>query len=154
MKKRIYIDLDDTIADFADAIKAKHSVVDNFTVYHMYEEGFFENLKPIEGSLSGVRALIRLGYDVQILTQPLAESAHSYSEKVKWVGIHFPDLIDKVNMTQDKGLFIGDYLIDDNAEKWRSKFEANGGMFVHFGHGEFSDWHKIVCYFSRLQATK
>lgn len=144
LKNLIYIDLDDTVANFTN-----HSVFDNgFDVSHMYEPQFFLNLKPIDGALVGVRALIRMGYDVHILSQPVAESAHSYSEKVQWIGKHFPELINKIHLTQDKGLFKGDYLIDDNYPKWKDKFEANGGEFVHFdfikNHKE--EWRRIVEY--------
>lgn len=127
-KKIIYIDMDDTIADFVGADVFKNG----FDVALMYEPGFFLSLKPIEGALVAVRQIIRMGYEVQILSQPVAESAHSYSEKAQWIGIHFPELINKINLTQDKGLFKGDYLIDDNAVKWQNKFEANGGRFIHF----------------------
>lgn len=153
MGKRIYVDLDDTIADFKGSEALIGKPFNNFGVHPMYEPGFFFNLKPIKGSLSGVRALIRLGYDVHILTQPLAESAHSYSEKVQWVGLHFPDLVNKIHMTQDKGLFIGDYLIDDNAEKWKAKFEANGGTFIHIFGAEFFSWEYIVEYFQKKSAA-
>lgn len=147
MKKVIYIDMDDTIADFWGHPAFKGMEPTEFAVSAMFEPGFFENLEPIKGAHAGVRALIRLGYDVQILTQPVAESAHSYSEKVKWIGKHFPDLIFKINMTQDKGLFKGDYLIDDNWKKWKVKFERNGGKFVHFDHHRPNYWDFIVDYF-------
>lgn len=147
MLKRIYIDLDDTIADFKGSKALVGKPFTNVGVCPMYEHGFFLDLDPVEGALSGVRTLIRMGYDVHILTQPLAESAHSYSEKAKWVGLHFPELVAKVHMTQDKGLFVGDYLIDDNANKWRQKFEANGGKFVHYGSPEFPNWEQVVKFF-------
>lgn len=143
-KKLVYIDMDDTIADF----RGHHTFPKDkypFDVHEMYEPGFFLNLKPVVGSLSGVRRIMRMGYDVQILSQPVAESALSYLEKAQWVGLHFPDLIKCVNLTQDKGLFKGDYLIDDNKEKWKDRFESNGGKFIHFDyerrHPEI--WHEI-----------
>ena len=109
MKKIVYIDLDDTIADFLGAEVFKSG----FDVSLMYEPGFFLNLKPIAGAQVAVRQIMRMGYDVHILSQPVAESAHSYQEKVEWIGKYFPDLINKINLTQDKGLFKGDFLIDD-----------------------------------------
>lgn len=143
MKKIVYVDMDDTISDF----DGEFSPVSYFAVRKMYEPGFFYNLKVIPGALSGVRGLIRLGYDVHILTQPVAESAHSYSEKVQWIGLHFPDLISKVHMTQNKGLFVGDYLVDDNEEKWKEKFEKNGGKFVRFDYRNPNMWSDIVKFF-------
>lgn len=149
--KTIFIDLDDTIADFIRSA----TVNGVFDYTRMYDVGFFLSLKPVDGSLVAVRQLIALGYDVQILSQPVADSAHSYSEKVQWVALHFPELLHKVNLTQDKGLFKGDYLIDDNYFKWKEKFEANGGKFVHFmynpgTHTQRSNrecWESIVEFF-------
>lgn len=145
MKQIVFIDLDDTLADFKGAKQFRNG----FDVSYMFETGFFLSLKPIEGSLVAVRQIIRLGYDVQILSQPVAESAHCYSEKAQWVALYFPELINKINLTQDKGLFKGDYLIDDNEEKWKNKFEANGGKFVHFDHesNHRVQWGKIVSFF-------
>lgn len=145
-KKIVFIDMDDTIADFANSEAFKGQKLSESIVHAMYEPGFFLNLKPIAGSLSAVRAISKLGYDVHILTQPLLESAHCYSEKVQWIALHFPDLIGKIHMTQNKGLFVGGYLIDDNAEKWKAKFEANGGKFIHFNPHKYtpSIWCDIV----------
>jgi 5'(3')-deoxyribonucleotidase len=143
-KKIIFIDMDDTIADFDGVFKEAGVPCNEFEVHKMYEPGFFFKLKPLPGALAGVRALMRLGYDIHILTQPVAESAHSYSEKVQWISLHFPDLVSKVHMTQNKGLFVGDYLIDDNERKWKEKFEANGGKFIHFVHSNRHMWDYIV----------
>lgn len=143
----VYVDLDDTIADF----RGHHSFPKDtfpFDVHEMYEPGFFLNLKPMAGSHSALRQIMRMGYDVQILSQPVAESALSYLEKVQWIGIHFPDLINKVNLSQDKGNFIGGYLIDDNLKKWKDKFEANGGKFIHFEYEKnHKEMWKEICNF-------
>lgn len=143
--------MDDTIADFIGSATVNGA----FDYLRMYEPGFFFKLKPIDGALVAVRQLIALGYDVQILSQPVADSPCSYTEKVQWIGIHFPDLIYKINLTQNKGQFIGDYLIDDNPTKWKYKFEANGGKFVYFmynpgTHTQTSNregWERIVNFF-------
>lgn len=138
----VYIDLDDTAADFMGSEYFKNG----FDLSKMYEPGFFLNLKPTEGSQAAIRKIMRMGYDVHFLSQALAESAHSYSEKAQWVGKHFPDLIYKINLTQDKGLFKGDFLIDDNFDKWKVKFEANGGRFLHFRHdlNHRNQWEEMV----------
>lgn len=150
-QKVLFIDMDDTIADFGGhpIFQKRGSVEETY----MYEPGFFRDLKPIEGALVAVRVLIKMGFDVQILTQPVATSPHCYSEKVQWLGMWFPELINKVNMMQDKGLAKGHYLIDDNAKKWKEKFEANGGKFIHFqynfwGEGHEKDWQRILEFFA------
>lgn len=145
MKKIVFVDMDDTIADFQGS---HHFPKDQCRehIHEMYNTNFFLSLKVIKGALVAVRQIIRMGYDVQILSQPLAESAHSYSEKVQWIGLHFPELISKINFTQDKGLFRGDYLIDDNPQKWKEKFEANGGKFIHFDYTQDHEknWKQIA----------
>jgi 5'(3')-deoxyribonucleotidase len=132
LKKVILIDMDDTIADFCrhPAFKRHEVTAQNCTV--MYQPRFFLDLKPVEGAQKAVRDLLRLGYDVQIATQPVAESARCYLEKVQWIGMWFPELITKINMVQDKGLLKADFLIDDRPDKWKASFEANGGEFITF----------------------
>jgi hypothetical protein len=39
--KRVYIDLDDTIANFGESADFQGNEVDEFEVYRMYEPGFF-----------------------------------------------------------------------------------------------------------------
>lgn len=159
MNPTIMIDMDDTIADFGNAKVFGDKPVDDTL---MYEPGFFRNLELIPGALVAVRALIKMGYNVQILTQPVAISAHSYSEKVEWLGMHFPELLQSVNMVQDKGVVVANYLIDDNATKWKDRFEKNGGKFIHFkyqrganGHAQHrKNWEDIVDYFKTLKGVK
>lgn len=151
-KKIIYIDLDDTVADFFGAAKDLFGGVDEGK---MYEHDFFFNLKPIDGALSNVRRLILLGFDVWILSQPLFNSAASYEQKARWVSMWFPELSNKLVLTQNKGLHLGDYLIDDNGEKWKVPFEKNGGKFVQFGSDRSKmtkeehrrEWERIYNYF-------
>lgn len=149
--KPLYIDLDDTAADFQIHSAFNGQKPNKLTLAAMYEPGFFLSLEPIKGSLKAIRQLIALGYDVQFLSQPVAESAHSYSEKVQWVGMHFPELIGKINLTQDKGNFVGSYLIDDNPDKWKDKFEANGGKFIHFNYmlDHEAEWEYIVWFLTK-----
>lgn len=154
MKKIIYIDQDDTISNFGGYFKDRP-----VNESEMFEPGFFANLEPVPGALVAVRKLIRLGYDVQILTQPVAESPHCYAEKVQWIGKWFPELISKINMVQDKGNLSAPntYLVDDNEPKWKAKFESRGGKFVHFPYSRISDdinrfaWKRIIEFFENQE---
>ncbi len=129
-KKILYLDMDEVLADFLAHPSIK--TLDR-NPPSMYNPGFFRNLQPVPGALEAVRALMQSGrYDVQILTQPVAESPLSYLEKAQWIWMWIPELGHKINMGQDKSLFRGDFLIDDNAAKWRDSFEATGGRFIHF----------------------
>ena len=151
MEKIICVDMDSVLADFEASEVLDPGLPIRPQVHKMYEHGFFFKLKPVSGAMSGLRALVRLGYDVHILSKPVAESAHSYSEKVQWIGMWFPEFIGKLHLTQEKGLFRGDYLIDDDANKWKDKWEANGGKFIHFQYRRDGDnaaeWQRIIDYF-------
>lgn len=155
--KLIYIDMDDTLADFRGHPSLEEQDPLHLDVSPMYEQGFFFSLKPVKGSLKAVRSLLNLGYDVHVLSQPVANSPHSYIEKVQWVAVWFPELLGKIHFTQDKGLFVGDYLIDDNLVKWKEKFEKNGGEFIHFDYKDGDHekkWQDIVNFFSVKNPVK
>jgi len=143
-KKIVLIDMDEVLANFR-----AHPEVNDEHKNHpaMYRKGFFLELLPIPGALEAVRALLNEDcFDVNICTQPVAESAYCYMEKAQWIWKWFPELGQKIIMVQNKGLVVGDYLIDDNATKWKDKFEANGGEFIHFNiHSDPKDeWQRIV----------
>ena len=141
--KVIYIDMDEVLADFSGS---KDLPLNNkvYSPPQMYVPGFFLNLEPVRGCHEVVHQLIKDGWDVQILTQPVAMSPTSYTEKSQWVLKHFPVLASKINMTQNKGNFVGAYLIDDSI-KWKEPFEANGGKFLHFQLDDLSEnmWNSI-----------
>jgi 5'-nucleotidase len=134
--KIVYIDLDDVLADFYSATADPKT----FRVQErlMWDKDFFFNLKPIPGAQGSVFEIQKLGYDVWILSQPLADNFESYSDKARWVQVHFPALYKKIVLTQDKSLNRGDFLIDDNDKKWKEKFEQNGGKFIHFNYGGYN----------------
>lgn len=134
--KVLYIDMDDVIADFAGA--ARDPITGKIREHMMWDKDFFLNLKPLPGSKGAVFELCKMGFDVWILSQPLAESPESYLDKAKWIQLHFPQLYKKIILTQDKGLNHGHFLIDDNFSKWKDKFEQNGGKFIHFKYGGYN----------------
>lgn len=134
--KIVYVDMDDVIADFYSA--TRDTSTGRIKEELMWTPSFFFKLKPIEGSQSAIYELEKRGLDVWILSQPLAGLPESYCDKAAWIQKHFPSLYKKIILTQDKGLLLGDYLIDDNAPKWKDKFEKNGGKFVHFPYGGYN----------------
>lgn len=150
--------MDDVVADFWGMTKDSSGAVRE---HMMWNEDFFFSLKPIAGSKGAIFELEKMGYDVWIVSQPLAESPESYIDKAKWIQVHFPQLYRKIILTQDKGFIKMDYLIDDN-DKWKTKFENNGGTFVHFPYGGFTfsktkvqpqdpekSWREIVQFFQK-----
>lgn len=133
--KVIFVDMDDVLVDFySEASNNPYKIVNET---RMWDPDFFLNLKPTRGSHTAIRKLMSMGFDVCILTQPLAGHPECYYDKALWIQIHFPQLYDKIVMTHNKGLAVGAYLIDDNL-KWKEPFEKNGGTFLHFPYGSYN----------------
>nr|BFD64806.1 5'-3'-deoxyribonucleotidase [Bdellovibrio sp. HM001] len=152
MKKKVFIDMDDTIADFIGSEELQQVGIESTgwprQPVEMYNKGFFRNLQPIEGAVSAIRSFLNNEHlDVYILTKPVYDSPHSYSEKVEWIREYFPALLSKMVMAQDKGLIRGDYLIDDSLH-WKEPWEATNpeGMFIHFDprKSRAEQWRSIV----------
>ena len=135
-KIRIFLDLDDTLMDFSGKVGHYREHPED-----MYEENFFRDLEPMPGAKDAVEALLQAGYDVHILTMPLSTKDESYTEKAISVRRHFPELVNKITMTQNKLMMKGDILIDDNKEKW-GRFD---GEFIHFNkYNKESEWKRII----------
>lgn len=152
-KKIIYVDMDDVVADYYKAAKGPDGKV---IEERMFDKDFFLNLEPIPGAKAGIFALNKMGFDIWFLSQPLTLLPESYAHKAQWLQVHFPSLHNKLILTQDKGLHIGEYLIDDNFKKWHDKFTNTGGLFVHMQYGGYNlndlrdpadEWEQIVNYF-------
>ncbi len=128
-KPILYIDMDEVLADFCGHPSLEGWDKTKRNPPEMYEAGFFEQLRPFPGAISAITRLINEDeWDIYILTQPVAKSPVSYMEKANWICKHLPDLRDKLILTQNKGLHIGDVLVDDS-EKWEKVFK---GTFILF----------------------
>lgn len=128
-KPILYIDMDEVLVDFTGHFALKHCDKAQINPPAMYEKGFFESLQPLPGAISAVVKILNSNkFDVKILTQPVAKSPVSYTEKVNWLYKYLPDLAGDPIMTQDKSLIKGDFLIDDN-EKWGKPHPVHGRVF-------------------------
>lgn len=150
-KVTLYVDLDSVLADFCRSPMVKPDAKWVYSPPQMYEQFFFETLPPVEGSLSAIRELLQSNlFDIHILSQPVKETHYSYSEKVAWVAKWFPELSNRITLTQNKEFLSkhGRILIDDSAEKWKDKWEANGGTFILFDYERYGDnrkeWEAVV----------
>lgn len=138
MKKILYVDLDDVMAETLPAIlreynkmynaNAKVENIDDWQFYrclgHDTKEGleiihkifnipgWWLGLKPISGAKEVMRMLNRV-YNMYICTTPF-ESDNCIPEKIAWLRNHFPFLEQRQRIfIYDKNLLIGDYMIDD-----------------------------------------
>lgn len=81
-----------------------------------FEEGFYRNMKPIEGALDAAKDLAK-DHKVFICTSPMTSSQYCTAEKFQWVEYHLgKEWKNKTIITKDKTMIIGDYLIDDKPE--------------------------------------
>ena len=133
MKKRIFVDMDGTLA--------KWNTVSLDTLYEQY---YYKNLEPNINLLSNIKKLIERGQDVFILSSFLNDSKYALDEKNQWLDLHLPEI------KNDKRIFVkygdnksdyipnginqNDYLIDDytkNLLEW----DIAGGTGIKYLNG-------------------
>jgi 5'-nucleotidase len=80
----------------------------------MDEEGFYARLVPIPGAEQALKAMVKAGHDVRIVTSPWISNPTCASDKFNWVAKHYGShWAARVILTADKTLVVGDFLIDD-----------------------------------------
>lgn len=146
MKKRIYIDMDGTLCDYMGRYNLYRKLFP-YVEYPQSISGFFSKLEPLEGAVESFKELSKR-YDVWILTRPSLKNLHCYTEKAQWVKEFLgEEFLEKLILSPDKSLLIGDYLIDDYGGDGQSEFL---GKWIHFGTGEFMNWVSVMNYFKSL----
>lgn len=132
---RLYIDMDGVLCNFEKAFNEKR-IADKIE-YPQCQARFFENLEPIEDAIVCVN-MLRMWYDVWILSAPSVLNPYCYTEKRIWIEEHFDlELCDNLELTRDKSGRSG-YLVDDNIQN------GFNGEFIHFGSEEFPDWATVT----------
>lgn len=118
--------MDGVLADFDGAITSGVEV----DPPEMFVAGFFRNLSVTDGAKEAVSKIIAdPRYDVYIGSKPTSDNTLCATEKMDWIIEHFPALKKRIVLVCDKRLLRGDFLIDDDLERWGTKFV---GQFVHF----------------------
>jgi len=98
------------------------------TLWSVIEQpGLYRNLKPLPGAIEGLKALYTAAengqprFDIYVVTSATA-APHTPTEKIQWLGEHFPFISRKKVITaHTKHIIRGDVLIDDgppNIEGW------------------------------------
>lgn len=145
-KPVLLIDMDEVLCDFYNHpifpfVRRKHDRA--YMNRMMRGLDFWTGLQPIKGSLGAVKELLKSGrFDIYICTKPVKESAECYKGKMLWIDKYLPELVGKIIMCQDKGMVLGDYLIDDNLIN-KHGFK---GRFLHFDRSVASEkvWSSIL----------
>ena len=138
--KIVYLDMDGVLADFWRGVGRPGA---EWNPPEMYVKGFFRNLPVMAGAKEAVAELLTIpGIDVYIASKPDSTNMDSATEKYQWINEHFPELIKKIFLTCDKGHLNGDYLIDDDIDRWGPKFK---GQLIHFDeHAPLDSWRRVL----------
>ena len=133
MSKRLFVDMDGTLAKFHDEVSY---------LERMWEPMFFRNLKPFDNMVFGVRDFIAQHPDVEVFvlsSKILGEPPYCEMEKNAWLDKYLPEIdaahrifpavgTPKAYAVPD-GITADDYLLDDYNKSLR-EWEAAGGKAI------------------------
>lgn len=135
--KKLFIDMDGVLCDFAGAFKKESSDTVKFPQSRW---GFFTNLEPIPNGIYITKQLMNV-YDVYILTRPSYMNPLCYTEKRIWIEKYFGlEFCKKIIICSDKSMVKGDYLVDDSITDGQLEFD---GKLIRFGQPDFKDWFDV-----------
>ena len=138
MKKVIYIDMDNTLADYLGEAK-----VCNLNPKEAKRvPGFFRRLKPFEGAIEAYNLLSKY-FDVYILSTAPWSNPLALVEKIEWIKEYLPNAYKNVIFSHHKELNIGHYLIDDSTRNGASSFN---GEHIQIGSERFPSWESVKNY--------
>lgn len=138
MKKIIYIDLDNTMADYIGAANEMNIGLSEAKRI----EGFFRNLKPMPFAIESYNKLSE-HFDVYILSTAPWSNPHALLEKMEWVKEYLPNAYKNVIFSHHKDLNIGDYLIDDSTKNGAGNFT---GEHIQIHSNKFPNWNSVINY--------
>lgn len=138
MKKIIYIDLDNTMADYIGAANEMNIGLGEAKRI----EGFFRNLKPMPFAIESYNKLSE-HFDVYILSTAPWSNPHALLEKMEWVKEYLPNAYKNVIFSHHKDLNIGDYLIDDSTKNGAGNFT---GEHIQIHSSKFPNWNSVINY--------
>lgn len=121
MKKRLFVDMDGTLARFHD---------ENSYLNRMYEPEFFLKLQPFKKVVDSIKLFIRCNPHIEVvILSSLIDSPYCALEKKAWLKHYLPEVkeIILVPAGEDKADYVGDLtsldvLLDDynkNLNSWR-----------------------------------
>lgn len=135
MKKRLFLDMDGTLARFHD--------VEKTFIEAMWEQGFYSGLKPFQNMVDGVKQFIKDHPDVEVFVLSAVldtDPPFVVDEKNAWLDRYLPEIPANrrifTRAGHNKADYIGevgsmDYLVDDYNKNLR-EFEAAGAHSIKF----------------------
>jgi len=146
--KTIFFDLDGVLVDYAGGQGYACEYELNMVSGDFARiPGIFARLDPMPGALEAVEALSK-HYECHVLTTAPWENSSAWTDKVNWIFKHFgtdeaSPFYQRINITHDKGMYTGDYLIDDRTKHGVLRFS---GEWIEFGSNKYPDWKSVLNY--------
>ena len=129
MKKIVYIDMDNTLADFESGVKT-------FTDEERAPFGVDENGKDHTDAEH---------FDVYILSTAPWGNPSAWTDKLNWVKTHLGEPARKrLILSHHKDLLRGDYIIDDSTKNGVAEFQ---GKHIQIGTEPYKDWPAVIDFF-------
>lgn len=139
--KKIEIKKNDIIYIDMDGVLVKNNTVATEWKKERIREGYFLEKEPMHLAIKYFHFLSQR-CNVYILSTPVWDNIHCWTEKRIWVEKHLGESAKKkLILTHNKGLNVGKVLIDDSKEHGVSKFS---GIHIHFGNESFPSWKEVV----------
>jgi 5'(3')-deoxyribonucleotidase len=141
-KPVVLIDMDGVLCDFDK--RARELEEQGFKGSKLFSHpSAFKELEPMEGAIEAWE-LLHEKYEPYVLSTPPWSNPDAWSEKRKWVENYLGKTSSKkLILSHNKGLILGDYLIDDRIANGVGDFK---GEHIHFGTPKFPDWKSILEY--------
>ena len=139
-KPIVLIDMDGVICDFDK--RAKELEAQGVKGHSLFKHpSAYKDLEPIEGAIDAWNAL-QDKYETYILSTPPWSNPDAWAEKRMWVQQHLGDSAKKkLILCHNKGLVIGDFLIDDRIANGVADFK---GEHIHFADSKFPGWRDVL----------
>lgn len=139
---RVYIDMDNTFCDILSAVEIWRdwALTDEEKMWPWSMTGLFKYLKPMPGAIEFYRKYENI-CELWFLTRPSIKNLHCYTEKAEWIKRYFGEEgLERLILTPQKDLLIGDILIDDASNYGQVTFQ---GEWWQFGTKDNKDWEEI-----------
>jgi len=133
--KRLFVDMDGTLARFHDEV---------MYIERMYEEGFFNGLKPFDNMVLGIKEFMRMHPDVDVyIISSAIDSSFCEKEKNLWLDKYIPEIGEEKRLFPAIGISKADYIAQkteipvsqddyllDDYNKGLFEFQAAGGKAI------------------------
>jgi 5'(3')-deoxyribonucleotidase len=139
-KPIVLIDLDGVLCDFES--RKRELEAQGFKGSSIFKHPHaYKDLAPMPKAIEAWN-LLQEKYETYILSTPAWSNPDSWAEKRIWVENYLGKTAHKkLILSHNKGLVIGDYLIDDRTANGVGDFK---GEHIHFGTEEYPDWDAVL----------